>query len=65
MAQNNRPPRKRDPGAKRSSVPKVDDLVSRMRELRRLRQEVVKAETGQSPEVDATASPTVRSSRPK
>jgi hypothetical protein len=65
MAQNNRPPSKRDPGQKRSSVPNVDDLVSRMRELRRLRQQVVKAETGQRPELDATPSPAVRPSRPK
>jgi hypothetical protein len=65
MAQNNRPPPKRDPGAKRSSVPKVDDLVSRMQELRRLRQQVVKAETGQRQKSDATASPAVRPPRPK
>jgi len=50
MVQNNRPPSKPGPGPKRSSVPKVDDLVSRMHELRRLRAQVVKAESGQRPQ---------------
>jgi hypothetical protein len=65
MVQNGRPSSKRGLGPKRSSVPKVDDLVSRMHELRRLREQVVKAESGQRPKFDATASPAIRPARPK
>jgi hypothetical protein len=65
MAQNIRPPSKRGLGPKRSSVPKVDDLVSRMHELRRLREQVVKAESGQRSKFNATASPAIRPVRPK
>jgi hypothetical protein len=64
MVQNNRPPKRSD-GPKRSSVPKVDDLVSRMHELRWLREQVVKAESGQRLKLDATAAPSIRPVRPK
>jgi hypothetical protein len=65
MVQNNRPPSKPGLGPKHSPVPKVDDLVSRMHELRRLREQVVKAESGQRPKPGATASPAIRPARPK
>jgi hypothetical protein len=65
MVQNNRPPSKPGSGPKRSSVPKVDDLVSRMHELRRLREQVVQAESGQRPKAGATASAAMRPAGPK
>jgi len=54
MAQNNRP-LKTD--AERRPVPKVDDLVARMRELRRLREQVVAAESGDFRKLGSTVRP--------
>jgi hypothetical protein len=46
MGQKRRPSSTANSGSKRPSAPKVDDLVRRMSELRRLREQVKRAETG-------------------
>jgi hypothetical protein len=65
MVQNNRPPPKPAAGPSRPSAPKVDDLVSRMHELRRLRAQVVEAESGERSKFGATRSSAIRPVRAK
>jgi hypothetical protein len=66
MGQKRRPSSKANSGSKLPSAPKVevDDLVRRMSELRRLREQVKRAETGRL-QLEESGPTIARETRPK
>ncbi len=64
MGQKRHPRSKGSSGSKRPSAPKVDDLATRMSELRRLRDQVKKAETERL-QLEGSGPKIIREPRPK